>query len=193
MPDSLYQRVLQLGDRYTPTFMHSLFPQFYDAREMHTAGEKALRDKDFKLAATFFSRATRLAPDNPNGWAMYGRALFALDRKVEALNAFLVEEQLRPDGAAASYDLAQVLSSEGRFEEALEYAKKATELKGYSTESWLSMVCYIGRQAIKFNRQEVREEVMGVLRERFPLIGHTDIFVRGFSRDAVATAILFNR
>ncbi|HEY6253922.1 MAG TPA: DUF3857 and transglutaminase domain-containing protein, partial [Candidatus Angelobacter sp.] len=58
------------------------------AQELHKAGLKALRDRDFKNAADFLKRAVEQEPQSKEAWDELGLAYVGLNNHMEALTAF---------------------------------------------------------------------------------------------------------
>ena len=160
-----------------------------EARQLHSAGLEAFKREDFKGAEQYFSRATELAPHNPNCWAMLGNTLYFQNRKLEALRAYMAELQLRPNGAAAYADIAIILGDDGKLDEALEYAKKSVDLVGGSIDVLFNM----GRLATESKIEDIKHEVEKELLSRNPFLKYTDIFVSGFAPWAVTHANYSNK
>ena len=160
-----------------------------EARRMHSTGLEVFEIGDFRSAEQYFTKATELAPNNPNCWAMLAHTMFFSGRRTEAINAYLIESQLRPDYAAAFEDIAKILGSAGRFDEALEFAQKAAERKAFNDD----VLFHLGRLALKAGKEGVRQKVEKTLLTRNPLLGYTDIFVSGFAPWAIEQARYYNR
>ena len=147
-----------------------------EARSLYSQGLESFTRAHYKKAMRYFTRAAELAPNNPNCWSMLGHSLYSQGRNTEAIHAYVVESQLRPDSAAPYHDIALILASTGRFEEAVDFAKKSLNLVGNS----IDVLFYVGRLAVKSKRNDFRDEITREILKRAPLTAYSNIFVSGF-------------
>jgi tetratricopeptide (TPR) repeat protein len=82
----------------------------------------------YEAAAMAYQSVVRRWPEEPAAWIGQGNAWFALQRFVDAEDAFRAAIALRPDAPAAWNNLAYALSRQGRRDEAMAAARQAVAL-----------------------------------------------------------------
>ncbi len=98
-----------------------------DAEPSFVNGEEAFRAADYHLAARRFTRYSEVHPDNPWGHYMLGLSQWRAGRLDEAEAALGRSLELKADFAKARRNLARVLMSGTRHEEALAILQAAGE------------------------------------------------------------------
>lgn len=86
--------------------------------------------KQYDAAAQAYATALARWPDDLQALMGRGNALYALDRKPDAIQAFRAAATQHPDSAAAYNNLAHVLAELGRLDEAEKTARRAVEIGG---------------------------------------------------------------
>jgi tetratricopeptide (TPR) repeat protein len=94
-------------------------------------GEDALRHQDAAGAIPFLERATRGVPDDPDGWALLGRAYHAMGRYDVAVEAYGKAVGLAPQNLAHRSTWGLVLGQAGQLDAGLEELRKVTGTPGY--------------------------------------------------------------
>lgn len=86
--------------------------------------------KQYDAAALAYATALTRWPDDLQALMGRGNALYALDRKTEAVQAFRAASMQHPESAAALNNMAHVLAELGQLDEAEETARQAVEIGG---------------------------------------------------------------
>jgi len=102
-------------------------PSGSSTRELHQAGLKALRDRDFKNAAELLKRTVEQEPQSKEAWDELGLAYVGLNNHGEALTAFQKQVEVNQFHKRAYDDLGAELRSAGKYEEALNAYTKQLE------------------------------------------------------------------
>jgi len=139
-PEEAYPRAVQAATRAL-----ALDPELGEAQCVAAFG-KVVIDFDWAGAEAQFKRALELSPSSPDTYDLYGRLCSALERYDEALAMQARAQELDP--LAHPADVATTLLRAGRYDEALEAARRAIALgrdsaRGHATLGWA--YCKLGR------------------------------------------------
>jgi len=94
---------------------------------------------EFERAASTAQQAIELAPDQVEGYRIYGRAMLALGKWDEALVAFRRSIEIDPDSAQSHNEVARILKDMGQESEAVEFYEETVQRGGFwlpSEETW---------------------------------------------------------
>ncbi len=91
-------------------------------------GSSALREKNYSLAAKFFSSSVRNNPEDGESWFNLGLAYLFSDNLMKAEEAFLKSSTLQPEKWEPYQRLGYICETTERLEKSLEYYQKALEL-----------------------------------------------------------------
>lgn len=95
-----------------------------------TAAKGLEQAKQYDAAALAYATALTRWPDDLQALMGHGNALYALDRKSDAAQAFRAASKQHPESAAALNNLAHVLAELGQLSEAEKTARRAVEIGG---------------------------------------------------------------
>jgi tetratricopeptide (TPR) repeat protein len=127
-------------------------PVAYEVR-----GSKALDDRDFTGAATYFRKGIDLAPGDPALHHKLGTALYLLGDARGAANEFAEALRLSPAFAKAHYSLGVMLAADGRTADALAHLNAAVHADPDYAEARVRLADVLrrsGRAAESLSRYE---------------------------------------
>jgi arylsulfatase A-like enzyme/Tfp pilus assembly protein PilF len=89
----------------------------------------AKEKNDYQMAITYLQEIIKLNPDQPSAYIEYGGILLKTGETSQAAAQFLKANELRPDNAVISGNIAKAYYDGGKLNKAIEYCYKALELK----------------------------------------------------------------
>lgn len=98
------------------------------AEASYREGSKALRTRDYAVAAAAFARAAELKPDELDTWLKLGIARAGLKEWNGSIEAYRRAIEIDPRSAKAHHNLANVHFRRGAYEEAAEAYGRALEI-----------------------------------------------------------------
>jgi tetratricopeptide (TPR) repeat protein len=133
------------------SFARALKTRPRDPKALPALAAFLMRQKKPREALPFLQEAYRHQPDDPPTASNLAVALAGVGNLAEAERMYRRAVSLKPDYALAWCGLARVLCQRGKFDEALEAARKGHEL-GRKTPSWP----HPSEQWVKINQETVR-------------------------------------
>ncbi len=101
-----------------------------DLQNAFNLGVEAFNASDFETAILNFSKATEVAPDEPNAWANLARSYARSDQHEKAVASYEKAIELNPSDAAYYQNLGTSYAALGQGEKATESYNKSAEISG---------------------------------------------------------------
>jgi tetratricopeptide (TPR) repeat protein len=89
----------------------------------------AKKKNDHQMARTYIQEIIKLDPDQPSPYIEYGGILLKLGESSQAAAQFVKADELRPDNAVITGNIAKAYYDSGNLNKAIEFCYKALELK----------------------------------------------------------------
>ena len=118
--------------------------------------------ESLRLSGPLIKKALQLDPNQPDAWAAQGYRQWRLDQDALAGESFMRALELAPSHIRALGSYSGVLSSQGRFREALEITRALAELDPQNPNH----ISFVEMSLAAFGENAHIEESLGQLRER---------------------------